>query len=88
MFPSNKGKEFFLQSSTQAERNFIIFLETLRLMFNEFLDENDLKSNLTTKINQRENTRDILVPRTTLKLSIFILTLHNLKVACKKLFLI
>ena len=62
MFPSNKGKELFLQSSTQAERNFIIFLETLRLMFNEFLDENDLKSNLTTKINQRENARDILVP--------------------------
>ena len=57
-------------------------------MFNEFSDENDLKSNLTTKINQRENTRDILVPRTTLKLSIFILTLQNLKVASKKLFLI
>ena len=57
-------------------------------MFYEFSDENDLKSNLTTKINQRENTRDILVPRTTLKLSIFILTLQNLKVASKKLFLI
>ena len=52
-------------------------------MFNEFPDENDddgetkddLKSNLTTKFNQRKNSRDILVPQTTLKLSTFTLTL-------------
>ena len=62
MSPLNKWKGFFLQYTIQPERNFIIFLETLRLMLNEFSDENDLKSNLTTKINQRENTRDILVP--------------------------
>ena len=62
MSPLNKWKGLFLQYTIQPERNFIIFLETLRLMLNEFSDENDLKSNLTTKINQRENTRDILVP--------------------------
>ena len=62
------------------------FLERLRLIFKEFPDENDLKSNLTNKINQRENTRDILVPRTTLQLSIFTLTLQNLKVASKRFF--
>ena len=62
MFSSNKRKDFFLQSPIQAERNFMIFLETLRLMFNEFSNENDLKSNLAAKINQRENSRDILVP--------------------------
>ena len=52
-------------------------------MFNEFPDENDddgeakddLKSNLTTKINQRKSSRDILVPQTTIKLSTFTLTL-------------
>ena len=49
----------------------MIFLETLRLMFNEFSNENDLKSNLTAKINQRENSRDILVPWATLKVNLY-----------------
>ena len=49
----------------------MIFLETLKLMFNEFSNENDLKSNLTAKINQRENSRDILVPWATLKVNLY-----------------
>ena len=53
MFPSNKWKGRCRQSLVQAESNFIIFLGTLRLKFNEFSDKNDLKSNLTTKINQK-----------------------------------
>ena len=40
-------------------------------MFNEFSNENDLKSNLTAKINQRENSRDILVPWATLKVNLY-----------------
>ena len=49
----------------------MIFLETLKLMFNEFSNENGLKSNLTAKINQRENSRDILVPWATLKVNLY-----------------
>ena len=60
---SNKWKEFFLPSVLNSSiKELHIFLETLKLIFNEFSDENDLKSNLTTKIIQRENTRGILVP--------------------------
>ena len=43
----------------QKRTSYIISLETLK--FNELSDKDDLKSNLTTKINQKENTRDILL---------------------------
>ena len=53
MFPSNKWKGRFRQSLVQAESNFYNIFGNIRLKFNEFSDENDLKSNLRTKINQK-----------------------------------